>query len=234
VQRESSLEALSALAEPTRRGLYEFIASQDGWVSRDEAADAVGLERGNVAHHLDRLAADGLLEVDYQRRSGRQGPGAGRPAKLYRRARREFDVALPPRDYALAGQLLADAVDRSRSTGADLDAALDTAAAAEGRRIGDEIDAQLRAKAKHTREDREQAVLDALAEHGFEPHAEANGTVVLRNCPFHQLARQHTNLICGLNLCMLTAALDHIGDVGLTPHLEPEEDRCCVKLRPTG
>jgi predicted ArsR family transcriptional regulator len=149
-------------------------------------------------------------------------------------ARREFDVALPPRDYALAGQLLADAVDRARSTGADLDAALDTAAAAEGRRIGDEIDAQLRAKAAHTREEREQIVLDALAEHGFEPQAEANGTVVLRNCPFQQLARQHTSLICGLNLCMLTAALDHIGDVGLTPHLEPEEDRCCVKLRPQG
>ena len=234
MQRDSSLEALSALAEPTRRALYEFIASQDGWVSRDQAADAVGLERGNVAHHLDRLAADGLLDVDYQRRSGRQGPGAGRPAKLYRRARREFDVALPPRDYALAGQLLADAVERARSTGADLDVALDRAAAAEGRRIGDEIDAQLRANATHTREDREQVVLDALAEHGYEPQAEANGTVVLRNCPFHQLARQHTSLICGLNLCMLTAALDHIGDVGLTPQLEPEEDRCCVKLRPKG
>src|SRR5262245_43878805 len=118
------LTAIGALSEPTRRALYEHIAAADDWVSRDEAADLIGIERGTAAHHLDRLAADGLLEVDYQRRSGRRGPGAGRPAKLYRRAREEFDVALPPRDYALAGRMLAGAVERARSKSAPLDVAL--------------------------------------------------------------------------------------------------------------
>ena len=74
---------VGALADPKRRALYDAITEHGDWVSREEAADLLGLERGTAAHHLDRLADDGLLEVDYQRRTGRQGPGAGRPAKLY-------------------------------------------------------------------------------------------------------------------------------------------------------
>ncbi|MCZ7631147.1 MAG: hypothetical protein M5U19_19820 [Microthrixaceae bacterium] len=90
------LDALRALGEPTRRALYDHVVAVGDWVGRDAAADAVGIERPNAAHHLDRLAADGLLEVDYRRISGRRGPGAGRPAKLYRRALTEIGVTLPP------------------------------------------------------------------------------------------------------------------------------------------
>src|SRR5262245_18074991 len=92
------LEAIGALAEPSRRALYDYVVRRREWVSRDEAADAVGLQRGVAAHHLDRLADEGLFEVGFQRRSGRTGPGAGRPAKVYRRARRDFGVTLPRRD----------------------------------------------------------------------------------------------------------------------------------------
>jgi len=129
------LGAIGALSEPTRRALYEHVAATGDWVSRDQAADAVGLERGTAAHHLDRLAADGLLDVDYQRLSGRRGPGAGRPAKLYRRSRRQFEVSLPPRDYELAGHLLARAADKSRSESVDITSALDDVARAEGRAV---------------------------------------------------------------------------------------------------
>src|SRR5215212_6524176 len=96
---EDTVSVVGALGDAKRRALYDAVTEHGGWVSRDEAAALLGLERGTAAHHLDRLAEEGLLEVDFQRRSGRQGPGAGRPAKLYRRARREFDVSLPPRDY---------------------------------------------------------------------------------------------------------------------------------------
>lgn len=92
------LSTLAALGDPSRRALYDFIVGAGCAVSRDEAAAAVGLERGTATHHLERLASDGLLQVEYRRLTGRQGPGAGRPAKLYRRADRQFDVSLPPRD----------------------------------------------------------------------------------------------------------------------------------------
>jgi len=228
----SDMAAISALAEPTRRALYDHLAAAGDWVSRDEAADAVGLERATAAHHLDRLAADGLVEVDYQRRSGRQGPGAGRPAKLYRRARREFDLALPPREYALAGRMLAEAVDRARTDGTDIAAAVDEVASAEGRRLGEEIDERLRSERARKIESRRRGVLEALGERGFEPHIDEQGSVVLRNCPFHQLAQQHTDLICGMNLCMVKAALAEVGDTGLDAHLEPEVGQCCVRLTP--
>ncbi len=227
------LGAITTLGEPTRRALYDYVAAAGAWVSRDEAADAVDLERGTAAHHLDRLAADGLLEVDYQRLSGRQGPGAGRPAKLYRRARRDFDVTLPPRDYALAGRLLAEAADRSRTDGTDIAEALDVVARAEGRRLGQEIDSQLRRGRTRSLSSKRRVVLDALEAHGFEPKPSDDGTVVLRNCPFHQLAQEHTDLICGMNLCMMKSAIDNVGETGLEARLEPEAGQCCVKLHPT-
>src|SRR3546814_13356991 len=83
------LDVLGVLAEPTRRRVYDHVVANGDWVSRESVAAALGLERPTVAHHLDRLAGDGLLEVEFRRLTGRQGPGAGRPAKLYRRSRSE-------------------------------------------------------------------------------------------------------------------------------------------------
>jgi predicted ArsR family transcriptional regulator len=100
---------LSALADATRRDAYAYVSAQDHPVGRDEVATRLGIGRTLAAYHLDRLAKAGLLSVAYARRSGRTGPGAGRPAKLYERTDRELDVSLPPRDYGLAAHLLAHA-----------------------------------------------------------------------------------------------------------------------------
>ena len=64
-------------------------------LSRDEAASALGISRELAAFHLDRLLRAGLLEAEYRRLGGRTGPGAGRPAKLYRRSSREIAISLP-------------------------------------------------------------------------------------------------------------------------------------------
>ena len=224
------LAAISALGEPTRRALYEYVAAAGAWVGRDVAAAAVGVERATAAHHLDRLAADGLLEVEYRRLSGRQGPGAGRPSKLYRRARCDVEVTLPPRDYGLVARMLAAAVDRSRSDGIDIAMALDAVTRAEGQRLGEEMRAQLGGddRADAARRD---VIMDVLASHGFEPRRDPSGTIVLQNCPFHQIATQFTELICGMNHSLLSAALERFGQIGLEAQLEPEDGACCVKLR---
>jgi predicted ArsR family transcriptional regulator len=224
---------VGALAEPSRRRLYDFIVASGGWVSRDEASSALDIERGTVAHHLDRLASDGLLEVDYQRLSGRQGPGAGRPSKLYRRSELEVGVSLPPRDYQLAGRLLAEAAERTASDGTPIVAALAQAATAEGRQIAERIRLRLRGARMGRKSARRRATLEVLAEHGFEPKQHRDGQVDLTNCPFHQLAKDHTELICGMNLCLVQAAVDEVGDTCLQARLDPEDGRCCVKLYPT-
>lgn len=230
---DDGVAAIGALAEPTRRQIYELVAGADGWLGRDAVAEALGLERGTAAHHLDRLAADGLLEVDFQRLSGRTGPGAGRPSKLYRRARREIGVSLPPRDYELAGRLLAEAADQSRARGSSIVSALDAVAADEGKRIAEEVGARLKGTSGQRPSGRRRATLAVLAERGFEPMRRADGTVVLRNCPFHRLAQEHTELICGMNECLLKSVMDTIGGTGLEARLEPEPGLCCVKLHPT-
>src|SRR5262245_13096009 len=104
------LGSVGALAEPARRRLYLFVAAQPDAVSRDQAATHTGLPRHAAKFHLDRLVDEGLLEVEFRRLSGRRGPGAGRPSKLYRRAEGEIAVSLPERHYDLAGQILADAL----------------------------------------------------------------------------------------------------------------------------
>ena len=76
----------------------------------------MGLLRHQAKFHLDRLVEAGLLEADYVRLTGRSGPGAGRPAKVYRRADTEIAVSLPGREYALAGELMAEAITRSAGT----------------------------------------------------------------------------------------------------------------------
>src|SRR3712207_1417538 len=96
---DDQVAGVALLNEPVRRALYRFVTSQPQSVTRNQAAKAVGVQRALAAHHLDRLAEDGLLEVEFRRLSGRRGPGAGRPSKLYRRSDREISVSLPERRY---------------------------------------------------------------------------------------------------------------------------------------
>src|SRR5215210_6140446 len=125
--------ALSALGDPTRRSAYDHVSAAGRAVGRDEVASALGIGRTLAAYHLDRLARAGLLSVAYARRSGRTGPGAGRPAKLYERSERELAVSVPPRDYGLAARLLAHAAAHDEQTGTGR--ALRAAAESLGRQI---------------------------------------------------------------------------------------------------
>jgi predicted ArsR family transcriptional regulator len=200
-----------------RADLYAVLRDRDGWVGRDEAAEAAGVPRSVAAFHLDKLVEAGLVETRFERPPGRSGPGAGRPAKKYRRAETEVAVSLPDRRYDLAGALLADAVAESEQTGRPVTEALADAAKATGRELG----ASLRAT----------PTVDALEQLGYEPH-ERDGEVVLVNCPFHALAERHRTLVCGMNLDLLTGLTEALeSDEAMVPRLEPAEGMCCVRLR---
>lgn len=207
----SHVSAIAALDEPTRRRLYEFAVGQPAPVSRDEAAEAVGAPRATVAFHLDKLVAEGLLDVVYERRTGRTGPGAGRPSKLYRRSSSHITVSLPERRYELAARLMASALESSGEPPRD---ALRRCAHEFGKSLG---------------VGRADSHVEVLRELGFEPRTDG-GTVVLVNCPFDSLAQQHTELVCGMNLGLIDGILDGLGVTGVTARLEPQPGRCCVQL----
>ena len=132
---DRDVAGISALADPVRRQLYRFVCAQAEPVSRDQAAEAVGVARHQAKFHLDRLESEGLLQSDYVRLTGRSGPGAGRPAKRYRRGGGELSVTIPPREYDLAGHIMAEAIADTASTAAPITEALARAAAAQGRAI---------------------------------------------------------------------------------------------------
>ena len=113
----SRVEAIGVLSDRLRGDLYRLVAASDHPLSRDEAATGAGLARSTAAFHLDRLVEAGLLEVDYRRLSGRSGPGAGRPTKLYRATQREVIASVPERHYELAGELFASAIERAEHDG---------------------------------------------------------------------------------------------------------------------
>jgi predicted ArsR family transcriptional regulator len=221
--RTAHVAAVAALAEPTRRRLYDHVVRQAAPVSRDEAAAATNVPRATVAFHLDKLVEEGLLDVVFERRTGRTGPGAGRPSKLYRRAECDVAVSLPERHYDLAGDLLASAVGDAEQSGERPAAALERRARERGHQLGEAARAAVG--------DGPDAVLRALEEQGFEPRVEGSG-IALANCPFHTLAREHTELVCGMNLHLLEGVLAGVHGSGLTARLRPEAGYCCVRLEP--
>lgn len=200
---------LGSLTDPTRMSLYEFVAAAEEAVGRDEAAAAVGIARQTAAYHLDRLAEDGLLEVEFMRRTGRTGPGAGRPAKLYRRSNRELEVTVPPRRYLLAARILLEAI-----------AAVGTGGpAASAHRIGVAM-----GQAGLTR---------ALEDAGYVPSLSGAEEIRFRNCPFHALVQEDRETTCGMNLELVKGIIEGSGDSG-SAHLAPEPGYCCVRIRNGG
>lgn len=224
---EERVAGVASLAEPQRRALYRYVVTRDGAVGKDEAATAMGVARSVAAFHLDRLVADGLLTTEYRRLSGRQGPGAGRPAKLYRRAEGELSVSLPDRRYDLAARLLAGAVDDATRTGAPVASALTRIATERGSQLGER--ARELAGKRPSRRALVDAALTVLDEHGYEPRAD-DTEVVLANCPFHVLVDEQRDLVCGMNLDLLSGMAAALGDDVLDARLEPTDGTCCVRL----
>lgn len=205
--------AITALDDPVRRRLFELVSGSRTPVSRDGAAQALGLKRSTTAFHLDRLADAGLLGVEYKR-LGKTGPGSGRPSKLYRRATEEVAVSVPERNYELAGELMASAIEVAGRSGEPIRETLLRLTAEAGRAMG----AQAGTLEK------------VLEDNGYEPYPDAVGDTAMGNCPFHRLAQRHSEIVCALNIELLRGAADGSGDTEHSILHEPGTGRCCVKV----
>ena len=230
VPQNLDLASLSSLDDPVRRRLYEVVSARSEPVGRDEAAAAAGIGRALAAYHLDRLVEAGLLTATYQRPGGRTGPGAGRPAKLYARSDREFAVSVPPREYELAARLLVRAVESDPSGRSR--AALRAAAHQLGTELGRQVVSQQSPERQgNNAGDPEQRDLETvLAAYGYEPEHCTDDVTRLRNCPFHQLAQQHKDTVCGMNLALIDGVAAGLKASTLRPVLDPQPGYCCVTI----
>lgn len=217
-------DAVAVLCEPVRRALYDFVSGRVEPVGRDEAATAVGIGRPLAAFHLDRLVSAGLLDASYARVNGRGGPGAGRPAKVYRRSSREFNASVPRREYLRAAQLLVEAVVGTASEG--VMHALTSAA----HTLGESVARSAGPPATHAalRGD----LLAVLDDEGYQPFVDSDGVIRMRNCPFRALSSKDPELICRMNLGLVEGVLDGLGGAGAEASLDPQPGLCCVALRP--
>ena len=220
-ERTGDLSAIGLLDEPVRRRLYEWVASQPEPVGREAAAAAIGVSRGLATFHLDKLADAGLLESSYRRLTGRVGPGAGRPARVYWRSPREFTVSVPERRYARAADLFASALERL-GDGTPPPVLSDAA-----RDMGKHLGEAARRGSGRTR------LLKALERGGYEPITDAHGTIRLRNCPFDALAQAHRTLVCGTNLALANGIAAGARAGELKPELNPQPGFCCVTFVPS-
>jgi predicted ArsR family transcriptional regulator len=214
IPRNDRAAAAAALRDPTRRTLVDFVARSATPVSIAEAVSATGIPKSTAAAHLNRLVDARVLDVRFERRTGRSGPGAGRPAKVYLLAHDEIVTSIPARDYELIGEVLAAALETAEATGAPVSEAIRSAAGARGEQV------LLR----------EGDLAGALAAVGYEPVIGDDGVVRLANCPFHRLANGHADLVCQANLALVGAMA--AGDGGRSAVLDPAAGRCCVLLVP--
>ena len=218
-ERDRKLKALSLLDEPVRRRLFDWVLEQNRAVGREAASRALRISRPLATFHLDKLADAGLLDSGYQRLSGRTGPGAGRPARVYWRSEREFNVNVPERKYERAAELFATALEAH--TGG-LPTPLREAAGELGKNLGQ----QERARSSTRR------LMDALEAGGYEPHLDESGAIRLLNCPFHALVEAHRPLVCGTNMALAEGIIRGAGVTDMVPVLDSQPGYCCVSFRP--
>ncbi|HEY3873799.1 MAG TPA: transcriptional regulator [Actinocrinis sp.] len=222
---DAAFAAIDVLSDPVRRRLYRLVASSPQDVGRDGAAEAAGVSRSLAAFHLDKLVEAGLLEASFRRTSGRTGPGAGRPAKLYRRAPGERAVSVPPRSYGAAGRLLAEVVDR-----AGLDRQLSAAARAAGLREGATADGcEDESGGCDSSGGGDGDPVPLLRDRGYQPFHDGD-TVRLHNCPFHALAEEFPALICGMNLALVEGLISARSAGRWAAVMDPQPGTCCVAL----
>lgn len=101
------MDGIDAIGPASLRAALLYVRGARAPVTADDAAVALGVHRSVARSRLERLTSAGLLQTSFARRSGRSGPGAGRPAKLYAAAPEPQPLEFPPRRLpALVARLL--------------------------------------------------------------------------------------------------------------------------------
>jgi predicted ArsR family transcriptional regulator len=224
-----AIAAVAALDDTVRRNLYWFIRRAHQPVTREDAANAVGISRKLAAFHLDKLIDAGLLHSRPASPEGRRK--VGRRPKVYEPTGSDVQVTIPERRHDLLAGVLIDALLSEQSGETTKDATVRVAW-----ERGEQWGKEQREQSRPGRLGHERALGFAqrlLEEHGFEPSREDLTTLRLRNCPFHPLAARAPELVCGLNHAFLSGYLRGLEASTVEAVLTPRAGECCVELRAT-
>lgn len=195
----------SLLADDRRRAIYLHIKGQHRTVTVNEVAEEFGIHRNAAKFHLDKLLDAGLLTADYKRLNGRQGPGAGRPSKLYSATGIEVTFTVPERHYDLLAHLLLQALTSGRD--------LEQVGEAFGRELADSLASDVET------DDPFEGVRLVLERLGFQPHIDVDedgqAWVTTENCPFGQVALEAPDAeVCQLDRAIVRGILEAHGAPG--------------------
>lgn len=221
-----AVSAIATLDDDVRRALFGCVRDSPGPITREAAAQSVGISRKLAAFHLDKLVEAGLLQARVDAGGARR---VGRAPKVYEPSGDDVGVSIPQREHAMLAEVLVAAI-QDASTSAD---ACEGAVRVAGER-GEQEGAAVREQVRPGRLGIERAarlVAQVLARHGFEP-ARTGNDVLLRNCPFHPLAASAPEVVCKINHAYLSGVLRGLGaDSALCTELAPEPGQCCVAFR---
>ena len=225
-QTEQEIERLAnALGDPTRRRVFFVVRQAAEAQTKDNVAEAVGIERRLAGFHLDKLVEQGFLTAEFRRRDG-GGPGAGRPPKVYALAETEAAVTLPERHYDLLAELLLRAMSEP---GASPQAQLESVGFEFGRSLAQEQTAVGASPFTPTQAIAE--VVRLLTRYGFAATSEGTATTIKAcACPFEEMAFHDPARVCGLDRSIWKGILSVYAPnatIGLTT-TRAEGDEACV------
>jgi predicted ArsR family transcriptional regulator len=229
---EQQIERLAtALGDPTRRRVFFMVREADGAVSKDQVADVIGIDRRLAGFHLDKLVDQGFVTAEFKRRTGRSGPGAGRPAKHYRLAADELTVSLPERHYDLLASLLLKAA--SDESGADRQDILDRIGYDFGFEVGLSEVAAGRTRPGQEGVNAVEQVVRLLSRYGFAAQSSGDGMIRACACPFEELAFDDPERICGLDRAIwkgMLAAFDGAATLSVATTRARGDEACVAEV----
>jgi predicted ArsR family transcriptional regulator len=208
-----------ALSEPSRVRILEAVQEAEGPLDARELGRHVGLHLNTVRSHLRVLAEAGLVSA---RREQRSRPG--RPRVLYEAAAEPLD------DHALASYRLLAQILASSLAGTERDP---SARAEEAGRVwGAHLVRKPPPYASISDEETLDEIVRLHEQFGFRPElrrAKSGQEIVLKRCPFQELATSYQAVICPLHLGLMRGALAELGTGVAADWLEPfAEPGACV------
>ena len=208
-----------ALSDPSRLRILEVLEEAEAPLDARELGARVGLHFNTVRSHLRVLAEAGLVS---EKREERARPG--RPRILYEAAAEPLD-ARAPAGYRLLAQILASSL-----AGSERDPSGRSEEA--GRVWGAHLVRKPPPFASISKEETIDEVVRLHEQFGFSPElrrAKSGQELVLKRCPFEELATTYPAVICSVHLGLMRGALAELGTGVEADWLEPfAEPGACI------